>query len=256
MGARHHMKSRGVIFVGVLASLLIVACVATTLCADSVTPGNKSGVESASPDAVASWVKQATAGEPEQLLPRRDGGRLTATREPAVAKAESGLRTMDLFWPMLVVLGLIVGGTLALRRWTPVAQRISARGGLQILGRHYLSGKQSLCLVRLGRRVVCIGVTPEHISTLAEIHDPEEIAGLVAGVQAATPQSFSSIFSRMAAQPAPTDVNDSADSPVGGNSTRARAATEVQDLLSRVRNWSRFESSAEPVNAADSVSTA
>ncbi|MBI5763874.1 MAG: flagellar biosynthetic protein FliO [Planctomycetes bacterium] len=250
------MKRCGPIRFAMFAAVSVVAGAATSICADSVTPGNASGTEPASTDAVASWVKQATSGDPEHLLPRRDGGRLTATREPSVVKAESGLRSMDLLWPMVVVLGLIVGGTLALRRWTPVAQRISARGGLQILGRHYLSGKQSLCLVRLGRRVVCIGVTPEHISTLAEIHDPEEIAGLVAGVQAATPHSFSSIFTRMAAQPAPTEVNDSADSLVGGNSTRARAATEVQDLLSRVRNWSRFESSAEPVNVADSVSTA
>ena len=64
----------------------------------------------------------------------------------------------------------------AARRWMP---RIGPRVGgssIKVLARHHLSSKQSLCLVRLGRGLVLLGVTPNHIQNVAQIQDPEEVA--------------------------------------------------------------------------------
>ena len=206
-------------------------------------------------DAVSSWLQRNADPEKTNFLPRRDASPSRVTRGQPSGRVETGVRTMDLLWPLLIVLALIIGGAMVLRRWTPVAQRMPLRGGIQILGRQYLSGKQSVCLIRLGRRVICLGVTPESISTLAQIEDPDEIASLVAGVQSAAPQSFTSIFTRMATQPAPMAEDRADESVIPTTPTRTRAASQLHGLLARVQKWSDAKASAEPVKM-ETVTTA
>ena len=79
-----------------------------------------------------------------------------------------------LFWVLLVVVALY-GGARLLKRYVPAARNMFGSGTLKVVGRTFLSPKQSILLVRVGRRMVVVGVTATGMSALAEIRDPEEL---------------------------------------------------------------------------------
>ena len=178
--------------------------------------------------------------------------------EPATAdskSAPSGSVTspsfLSVLWPLLIVLILITGTAVVFRRWLWRANRVSAASGaLDILARHYLSPKQSLCLLRLGRRVLLVGVTPERISTVADFNDPDEVAAIVAGVERGKPKSFTAMFARLAecewgkGNSRPAEI----EKPVAAGQL-AVAGANVRDLLGRVRGLSASAgASAEPTS--------
>jgi flagellar biogenesis protein FliO len=67
------------------------------------------------------------------------------------------------------------GVSLASKRFLPVSQS----GPIQVVGRSSLSTKHSACLLRVGDRVLIIGIGPQGPpSTLGEITDPVELARL------------------------------------------------------------------------------
>ena len=80
---------------------------------------------------------------------------------------------------LAAVLGLVCLVTYLLRRYVP-AVRALGDGVLKLVQRTPLSSKQSIALVRVGQRMVLIGITPDHISSLCVIDDPEELARLMA----------------------------------------------------------------------------
>ena len=72
------------------------------------------------------------------------------------------------------------------------------RGHLEVLEIRALGGQRSLQLVRLGERAVLLGVTPERISALLEVADPDELAQLTAPPEADAPgRPFSSFLAGM-----------------------------------------------------------
>lgn len=86
------------------------------------------------------------------------------------------------------VLALIAGATWAVRKYMPAAAGGNVGRAIEMLGRYHLAPKQSLCLVRVGRRAVLVGVTPSHMTALLEVRDPEEVHVLSAK---ATKEPFS-----------------------------------------------------------------
>lgn len=78
---------------------------------------------------------------------------------------------------LAVVLGIILLVSFVLRRYLPAA-RAWGDGALKVVQRTPLSSKQSIALVQVGRRIVLIGITPDHVSSLSVIDDPEECAYL------------------------------------------------------------------------------
>lgn len=76
---------------------------------------------------------------------------------------------------LAIVLALIGFTAYGVRRWLPGVKRLRS-AGLDILGQTYLSPKQSVAIVRMGRHLVMIGITPERITRLAVVQDPGEVA--------------------------------------------------------------------------------
>ena len=85
---------------------------------------------------------------------------------------------------LAVVLGLILLVSRVLRRYVPAVRALGGEG-LRVVQRTPLSSKQSVALVQVGQRMVLIGITPDHVSSLAVIDDPEECARLRARTTAA-----------------------------------------------------------------------
>ena len=95
---------------------------------------------------------------------------------------------------LLFVVGLIVVGVLVLRRLFPGMRGGNAGGPVQVIGKHFLSPKQQLFLVKIGSRVVVIGAAGGNLSQVCQITDAEEIASLVSQCEQAGSTSVSRSF--------------------------------------------------------------
>ena len=98
----------------------------------------------------------------------------------------------------IVRVGLALGGVLALilllravlRRMGATSGMSGALGGrrpsgvLEVLGRFPTGRKQSMVLLKLGRRLVLVHQTPTGMQSLAEVVDPDEVAALLTRVEA------------------------------------------------------------------------
>ncbi len=88
----------------------------------------------------------------------------------------------------MTALGVVLG-LIALCAWG--VKKIMPGGALgntsviQVLHKTYLTPKQFLAVVKLGRRMMLIGVTNEQMNPLATIDDPEEVAWLTTDAKTA-----------------------------------------------------------------------
>jgi len=138
--------------------------------------------------------------------------------------------------PVVIVFGVMAVLTWAGRRWLPQArQASSAQSVIRVLARQHLSGKQSLCLVKLGPSVVLLGVTPEHIASVLEIRDPDEAATLVAAAEAARGRSFTKAMAAFSASSEPEETV----APMERQPDAAGDASErIREMVKRVRAMS------------------
>jgi flagellar protein FliO/FliZ len=81
---------------------------------------------------------------------------------------------------LAVVLGLIATLYVFARRWLPSARIGGDDGVMRVVGRTALSPRQSLALVRVGRRFVVVGVSPDRVDAVCDITDSDEVADLAA----------------------------------------------------------------------------
>ncbi len=185
----------------------------------------------------------------------RDGKRVA----PNNHRSASTVDMFDMVWPLGIVLVLVSLCVWGLRKWMPKSVRFGGGDTIRILSRKYLSGKQSLCLARIGRRVVLIGVTPDRISAISEITEPEEVASLVAAVERGRPDSFTSTFNNMSDQELADeaegrDLDDPIEEEAAVSSHQlARTGREMRELVNRVRALST--SSQTPAESASRLAT-
>jgi flagellar biogenesis protein FliO len=140
---------------------------------------------------------------------------------------------------LALVLGLIVSGTWLLRKLIPQVNRNGGETPVRVLSTTYLAPKQSLSLIRCGRRIILIGVTPEHISSLAAIDDPAEVSLLTGYSDGRDSRGISYGFDEALEGAADrfeeTEVDF--DEPLGADSgSLAAVSREVRGLLSRLRS--------------------
>ena len=67
---------------------------------------------------------------------------------------------------------------------------------LEVLARTYVGPKQSIAIVKAGRRLMVVGVTANQVSLLISLDDPVEAAELMGHLAARQPGSISSRFSK------------------------------------------------------------
>ena len=113
-----------------------------------------------------------------------------ANKNPIESKTVD-LSTLPSDWEGLLrtagALVLVVGLLLAARWWLRRKQLAMTPGvgsiALGVLARATLAPRQELCLVRLGNRLVLIGVSGSTISRLSEITDADEVERLMDSAQ-------------------------------------------------------------------------
>jgi len=146
---------------------------------NSIQPGGQPAASDRTAGTTAASSGDATQDETgSQVLPPMLGGHGTDSR--------GGRQRTSLPWyrnglvSLAVVLGVIVAVAALARRLIP-SVRASSSALIEVVGRSHLAPKQSLALVRVGRRLLVVGLTAERVSTLCQIDEPGEVAELLAG---------------------------------------------------------------------------
>lgn len=142
---------------------------------------------------------------------------------------------------LAVVLAVIAGLALLLRRLLP-SFRPGSGGLVEVVGRSHLSPKQSLNLVRVGRRLVLVGATPERMSALCEIDDPREVMEILARVPSSSGLGGGRFEEVLTEAGREFDEPDEAPGEVGKMPSAARldeAKGRVQGLLARLKTMQR-----------------
>ena len=88
----------------------------------------------------------------------------------------------NVFGALVIVVALIVGGAMALRKHVPLASRPLPAEVVQVLGRRSIDARHSIQLVRCGTRILILANSAQHgLQMLSEVTDPVEV-DLLAGM--------------------------------------------------------------------------
>lgn len=142
------------------------------------------------------------AGEKEESLPPRSGSSMAPPkdapprndrlvqaekrllgrdRDRAASPPPNGWKlTLQLAATVTLFAGLIIACLLAAKRWLPGSRQLFSHPGLEVLGRTHLDSRRYLALVRVGRRLLVLGASPDTLTPLGEVTDPAEVTELLA----------------------------------------------------------------------------
>lgn len=194
---------------------------------------------------IAITENQQVVPESQQALKRQHAQSPTASlsgEQRRLVRGEEGVGRWPFLdaLPLLAVLAMIGAIALVVKRCMPARRLLTGAGVLDIIARVPLSGKQSLVLVKMGRRLILLGVTPDRVSSLDVVDDPDEAASLIGEVASQKSDSMTSAFADAFRREAHAYVEE----PIGQNAASS-ARGHVQGLLEKVRGLARLEVRSE-----------
>ncbi len=145
---------------------------------------------------------------PDIVAPRMDARplhrnleprRVPATSSPATRGPNSPLRTTAALGGVVGVILLLAWGYRAVASRAgrlPLTLRNKRPALIEVVSRAALAPRQSLCLVRIGPRLVLLGVTPDAVRPLDVIHDPDLTAQLLGHAAQQRADSSTAEFAR------------------------------------------------------------
>ncbi|MCD8349255.1 MAG: flagellar biosynthetic protein FliO [Planctomycetaceae bacterium] len=90
---------------------------------------------------------------------------------------------MPSIWPALLavigVCGVFCVGLYLMKKYIPGHRQLFSHPAMEVLGRTHLDQRRYVSLLRVGKRIVVLGVSPDEIRSLSEITDEEEITGIL-----------------------------------------------------------------------------
>lgn len=161
---------------------------------------------------------------------------------------------------LAAVLSVIwVGGRL-IRRVVPGAVVGDAAGPIHLLHRTFLTPKHAACLVKCGDRILVVGLAGERMTTLAEIHDPQEIDHIRGQLMQIAPRAATRAFREVlnqskfdATTPPPNDAPKPSEPQRGFAGARPARSAEppnpanfAQQLAALRERISEWKSKAKP----------
>ena len=157
---------------------------------------------------------------------------------------------MPSIWPALlcviVVCAVFCGILYCAKKYLPGHRQLFSHPAMEILGRTHLDQRRYVSLLRVGKRIVVIGVSPDEMRSLSEITDEEEITGIM---EVARPKSeaglniFQRLFQRNVQQ------HEAAETRAIANARTAELEEQMSSLRQRVRAIRETEEPARHVDA-------
>lgn len=124
------------------------------------------------------------------------------TRLPPEGESNQNENDSGGFFPMLMTMGgalLLVIGLFLVFAW--MMRRTSMRSGgmlpqgvIEVLGHQVITGRQQVHLLRIGKRLLLVSVSPDSIETLTEITDPMEVDRIAGICRQSGPGSSTGAF--------------------------------------------------------------
>ncbi|MCP4709398.1 MAG: hypothetical protein GY869_12295 [Planctomycetes bacterium] len=156
-----------------------------------------------------------------------------------------GLSPWRTFGSLLIVLSLIIAVTYIFRRLALGGRGGLAPSGVEVLARNSINPKQSLCLVKLGPRVLLLGLSPNQMTALHTIEDPDEVAEVVGDLERSRPQSISNTFGKLLhreSQVYNEDGGEQNESNLTDDQSQqwCQAKGELTSLLDKVKGLTRM----------------
>ncbi len=191
-------------------------------------------------------LEEARQKEGDILAPRK--GKAEGASAGPGGVTRSGMPTAArMILSLLAVLAMILAGTLLLRRFSRMGRRIQARSGFEILSRTPINSRQSLVLVKLGARILVLGVSPNHIASLDTIDEPEELSTLLGLLESQNAGSisrgFETVFHRQSKRfdsPGASEFTNGSEWNEEESRMVRGARHELTALLEKVKGLSRI----------------
>lgn len=199
-------------------------------------------IKTRSGDVPDQWGNRTLVRDTHSVAPK-DSSQSDKTKKSS--GAISGWRSM---LSLMVVLGLIVGISYIFKRFMPSVNRFSKDSGLEVLARCGVGPKQSLCLVKMGPRLVLIGLSPNHMAALDVVNNDEDVAMILGRVETASPDSISNSFGKHFRQESgqfsekPSEQSDSYEKDDLAEVRQIHLARrELSSLLDKVKGLARLK---------------
>jgi len=132
---------------------------------------------------------------------------------------------------VFVILIIIVLAWILRKAWPGGTMLFGTLPIVNILGRANLSPKQSLVAIKISNRLILLGVTEHHISTIATIDEAEEVSKLVSYIEQNRTSSISSTFRNLFKSEA-ENLHSSPDEPHRDDLEKTSDKIEENDVLS------------------------
>ncbi|MGD9008311.1 MAG: flagellar biosynthetic protein FliO [Desulfobacteraceae bacterium] len=94
------------------------------------------------------------------------------------------MATLKMVLSLAVVLALVWGLSRLAKKKLPMANGGGKTGLIQVLESQYLGIKKSVTLVKVPGSVLVLGVSPDRVSLLSKIEEPELLSGVEADIKA------------------------------------------------------------------------
>lgn len=146
-------------------------------------------------------------------------------------------------WGKLIVLLGVVGsvlwaGLLLVKKHLPGGKQFFSSPALEVLGRTHLDPRRYVALLRVGRRLLVLGVSPDAIEGLSEITDEAEVTELLEVARPKTPAG-GSVFQRLFSRHVLAVEAEAEKAKAAGAAERLGGS--INDLREKVKNLREME---------------
>lgn len=220
--------------VGCVSALLLIALASGAYGSTNQEAGSRVG-EAAAPTSAPVDTAKNQELEGRLIRSRSGGAGAVFGVNQGRASGTSGTSGLWLLWlQTIVVLAVVLGAMWLVLKWLRKRGIGASFGGsgsaVQVLNRGYLGGRHQMVLVRFGRRVLLLGVTPQSVNVLSEISNAEEASHVLAQLESAKVGSSSRDF-----QQAIAEATDEYTEPVPAGAPEPVVHASSQEQISQIR---------------------
>ncbi|MFC1783654.1 FliO/MopB family protein [Planctomycetota bacterium] len=233
-----------------LAMLLVIVCLGAgaVRAQNNISANNTFTAKNAGAEGQDKITDDESTELPADFEKKLVGGGTGRATNPLMNTGESrGISSPGrTFGSLMIVLALIIGGAYLYKRLLLGGRRGTVPAGVEVLARNSINPKQTLCLVKLGGRLLLLGLSPNQMTALQTIDDPDEVAELIGMLGRHHSQSISKTFGKLIHQESEhynqEDIGKHQEGDISPEQNQPwyQAKGELSSLLDKVKGLARM----------------